>query len=193
MAKSVPAPTDIAYYEGLIHKTASMYVRIVDDEFDDIVSVLRVKVWRALAAYDPAKVKTQTVEKYVFMCLRNQCKDLVRKRRRPEVLMDDLSPDGHDESPVGWMRQLATDHEQEYGHVEDEELLIPSTLTPLERRIVCWLYLDRTQKEVAGLLGLTRAEMERAVRTIRAKMADWRPSERRAPIAAAVAAHAQAA
>jgi RNA polymerase sigma factor (sigma-70 family) len=172
-----PAPTDIAYYEGLIHKTASMYVNLVDDDFDDIVSVLRIKVWKALRAFDPSKVRTQTVEKYIFMCVKNQCKDLIRKKRRHEVLMDDLSPDGGD-APVGWMRQLSTDHEQEYGAVEEEELLVPSTLSALERRVVFWLYLDRTHREVADLLGLTRAEMERAVRTIRQKMADWRPSER---------------
>lgn len=178
---NAPGPTDIPYYEGLIHKTASMYVRLVDDDFDDIVSILRVKVWKALSAYDPAKVKTQTIEKYVFMCVRNQCKDLIRKKRRPEVLMHDLVPADGD-APESWMHQLATDHEQEYGGVEQEELLVPSTLSELERRIVAWLYLDRTHKEVAGLLGLTRAEMERAVRTIRQKMADWRPSERPASI-----------
>lgn len=176
MRKNSPSPSDIAYYEGLIHKTASMYVGLVDDDFDDIASVLRVKVWKALRAYDPAKVRTQTVEKYVFMCVRNQCKDLIRKKRRPEVSIEDLRrADG--DSPYTWMRQLASEHDQEYGGVEEEELLVPSTLSELERRIVAWLYLDRTHKEVAGLLGLTRAEMERAVRVIRQKMADWRPSE----------------
>lgn len=170
------APTDIAHYEGLIFKTASMYVPYVEMDFDDIVQVLRIKVWRALEAHDPSKVRTQTIERYVFMCVKNQCKDLVRRRRRGEVFLDDLMPVGHEDSPVEWMLQLATDHEQTFGHAEEEELLVPCTLTEVERRVIAWLYLDRTQKEVAGIVGLTRAEMERAMRTIRQKMADWEPS-----------------
>lgn len=176
-SKSKTAPTDIAHYEGLVRKTASLYVAQVEMPYDDIVQVLRIKVWRALEAHDPSKVKTQTLEKFIFMCVKNQCKDLVRRRHRGEVFLEDLIPHDHDDSPVEWMLQLATDHEQTFGGVEEDELLVPCTLTDLERRIIGWLYLDRTQKEVSAILDLTRAEMERAVKVIRQKMADWDPGE----------------
>lgn len=175
-APSKTSPRDIAHYEGLVRKTASLYARQVEMDYDDIVQVLRIKVWRALEAHDPAKVKTQTLERFVFMCVKNQCKDLVRRRSRGEVFLEDLIPDDHEDSPVEWMLQLAVDHEQTFSGVEDRELLIPCTLSDLERRIIGWLYLDRTQKEVAGILELTRAEMERAVKVIRQKMADWEPT-----------------
>lgn len=171
-----PTPHDVEFYEGLCRKTASLYVHHVEMDYEDIVQTLRIKAWKALGAHDPAKVKTQTVERFVFMCLRNACKDLVRRRPRGEVFLDDLMPDDHEASPLEWLLQLAADHEQTFGGVEDDELLIPCTLSDLEQRIIGWLYLDRTQKEVSALLGLTRAEMERAVKTIRQKMADWEPS-----------------
>lgn len=177
-ARSKTSPTDIAHYEGLIRKTASLYVPYVELDYDDIVQMLRIKVWRALEGHDPAKVKTQTLERFVFMCVKNQCKDLVRRRHRGEMYLEDLTPANHEDSPVEWMLQLATDHDQTYAAAEDDGLLIPSTLTGLERAIIAWLYLDRTQKEVAGILELTRAEMERAVKVIRQKMADWEPSPR---------------
>jgi RNA polymerase sigma factor (sigma-70 family) len=177
-ARSKTTPTDIAHYEGLVRKTAALYVNHVELDYDDIVQVLRIKVWRALEAHDPRKVKTQTLERFIFMCVKNQCKDLIRRRHRGEVYLEDLIPDDAGTDWAEWMVQLSADHEQTYGAVEDDELFIPSTLTGIERAIVAWLYLDRTQKEVAGLLGLTRAEMERAVKVIRQKMADWQPSPR---------------
>jgi hypothetical protein len=42
--------------------------------------------------------------------------------------------------------------------------------------VVALLYLDYSQREAAGHLGLKRNEMERTVRTIRQEMADWRPT-----------------
>lgn len=174
--RSKTTPTDIAHYEGLIRKTASLYTPYVELDYDDIVQVLRIKVWRALDAHDPRKVKTQTIERYVFMCVKNQCKDLVRRRHRGEVYLEDLVPTDEGTDWAGWLGEHSADHDQTYGTVEEDELLIPSTLTGLERAIIAWLYLDRTQKEVAGILGLTRAEMERSVKVIRAKMADWRPA-----------------
>lgn len=181
---SSSTPTDISFYEGLCRKTASLYVGFVQEDYDDIVQVLRITVWRANVSYDRSRSK-MTRERYIFMCVKNRCKDLVRKRHRPEVFLEDLAP--HEDSPVEWMLQLATSHEQTFGDVEDE-LTMPSTLTATERHIIGLLYADRTQKETAAALGLTRAEMERAVKVIRQKMADWRPGPSALPAAMPAAA-----
>ena len=49
------------------------------------------------------------------------------------------------------------------------------TLTLVERRVIVDLYSDHSQRETAFLLGMGRSEMERTMRSIRTKMADWRP------------------
>jgi hypothetical protein len=52
---------DLAYYEGLVFKTAQLVVRAgVEIEVEDAQQRLRIKVWRALKAFDPAKCRTST-------------------------------------------------------------------------------------------------------------------------------------
>lgn len=171
-------PFDITFYEGLIYKTASMYAPYVEDEFDDICQLLRMKVWRALELYDASRSR-MPVERYVFMCVKNRCKDLVTKQRRGEVYVEDQRRSGADtDGTLDWFesRYLSADHEQTFGGVDDGAPLIPSTLDSIERHVLVLLYRDHTQAETARALGLRRSEMERTMRSIRAKMADWRPA-----------------
>lgn len=175
-----PCPTQVEFYEGLIHKTASLYVAYVQEEFEDIVSILRIKAWRALQSYDSTR-SSMPPERYVFSCVKNQCKDLVKRKRRDELFLADLVEDG---SPGFEARYLQADASQVFAAVEEDDMILPPTLSQLEREIVGLLYLDFSQKEAAGLLGLRRNEMERAVKLIRQKLGDWRPT----PVAATVAA-----
>lgn len=164
-------PTHVEFYEGLIHKTASLYVAHVEEEFEDIVSILRIKVWRALVSYDPSRSSMPT-ERYVFSCVKNQCKDLVKRKRRDELFIADLV----DDAATFEVRYLQADASQVFSAIEEDDMILPSTLNQREREIVGLLYLDLSQKEAAARLGLRRNEMERAVRIIRQKMADWRPT-----------------
>jgi DNA-directed RNA polymerase specialized sigma24 family protein len=157
-----PASTDIAFYEGLVRKTAAMIAPSVQEDYDDIVAILRIKVWRALVAFDPARAR-QPVERYVFMCVTNQKKDLLKRKRRYEVPLDDEY-------------DVRVDSDVVYGEVEDVTPVIPCTLSSFERDLVTRLYLGYTERQVAGLLGLTRPQMERALEAVRVKMADWRPT-----------------
>jgi len=181
----------VDHYEGLCRKTAALYVNYVEEEYEDIVQILRVKVWRALETFDSTKWKKEApgngpspVERYVFMCIKNQCKDLVKRKQRGEVYIEDQGALGHDGHLAGRhltdafeLRYLAADHDQVFGDIEDGVPLIPSTLTDREREIVCLLWSDYRQTEIAAQLGLRRSEVERGVRSIRLKMADWRPSQ----------------
>jgi RNA polymerase sigma factor (sigma-70 family) len=157
-----PTSTDIAFYEGLVRKTAAMIAPVVQEDYEDIVAILRIKVWRALVAFDPARAR-QPVERYVFMCVTNQKKDLLKRKRRLEVPLDDEY-------------DVRIDSDVVYSEVEDATPVIPCTLNTLERDLVARLYLGYTERQVAGLLGLTRSQMERALEGVRIKMADWRPS-----------------
>jgi RNA polymerase sigma factor (sigma-70 family) len=146
-----------------------MYAPHVQDEYEDIVSILRIKVWRALCAFDPAR-SSMPVQRYVFSCVKNQAKDLVKKRRRNEVYIEDIA---HGESDVAYFDRGAgsAGADQVYADVERELPQLPSTLTNLEREIIVRLYLDLTQRQVAATLCISRTEMDRSMRSIREKLA----------------------
>lgn len=175
-------PNQVEYYEGLVRKTASMYEGIVGEEFEDLAQIFRFKVWRALESYDPKRA-TQTTQGYVFSCVRNQVKDLLKKKRHDDLYIEDIAP-LNDLDPAG--RTTARDHfESQYlSEREDEAFaeilkelpLIPSTLTVMERRVLVCLYLEYGQAEIAETLTLSRREVARRVKSIKDKMADWSPS-----------------
>jgi len=171
-------PKLLAHYEGLVRKTAAMYEGIVEDDFDDICQLLRIKVWRALVAFDPTKAR-QTRDQYVFMCLRNRVKDLVKKVRRNELYIEDVAPINGDENELrDWFeaRYLIVAEADVFGELDKP--LIPSTLTEGERRIVAYLYLDYSQVEIAEAEEMSVKEVATQVGGIREKMADWHPSPR---------------
>lgn len=174
----------LEHYEGLIFKTARLLVGVVEDEVEDIQQVLRIKVWRALLAYDPERSKLPR-DNYVFSCLMNQKKDLIKKRRLNILFIEDVAPApaGGDEGNFRRQsrdkfedRYLSAGHDQVFGAVEDDDVLVPSTLTQLERKIVVLLYRDYRQQEIAAALDLPKKQLEKAMRSVRAKMADWRPT-----------------
>lgn len=191
-------PTEVPYYEGLVFKTASLVMEQrggSTDDFEDVRQRLRIKVWLALRSFDPAKAK-QPVQGYVFTCVTNEVKDIHRLKRRPEVSIEDVAPNGssgfdnhvvtRDEFEA---EHLAVDSETVYGEVEDDALSLPSTLDKIERAIVLRLYCDRTQVEIADELGLTRSQVETRVKRIRAKLGDWRPSAEVIPFPARFERH----
>jgi DNA-directed RNA polymerase specialized sigma24 family protein len=177
-------PDVLRHYEGLVHRTAQLLAPYVEMEREDIEQVLRVKVWRALLSFDPARSRTNR-DRYVFMCVRDQAKDVAKRVRRNELHIADLvTEDGgtpgdafaHGHTPDRFdARYLSESHEEVYGVVEADEVVVPSTLTSLERQVVVLLYRDRTQAEAARELGIHKREMEKCVRSIRTKMADWNP------------------
>lgn len=176
-------PQDLAFYEGLVRKTASMYERLTEEEFDDLCQILRLKVWRALGTYDPSRSKLP-IERYVFSCVRNQCKDLVKKKRRNELFIEDVAP-GSPGNAIDFDSSLRNRFEAQYLMVREDEAfadlpfdqpLIPSTLTHDELQVMGLLYLDYGQTEIALRLAMTKREVAAAVKALREKMSDWKPS-----------------
>lgn len=217
-------------YGGLVFTTARIYVNVVEYELEDIQQILWIKVWKARAAYNPER-SSMSEKNYVFSCVKNQCKDLVKHaRRRAQARADAIAagvgipaddvdkellaaflPDGQPtadlyveavaadvnsspspDAPVSGRdsfeaQYLRTDRDDVYGHIEDDGLLIPSTLTGGEQRVLALLYADYSQVEVAVRLGISKREVERAVKAIREKMADWSPSSSEAEAVRAAA------
>lgn len=170
--------TEIAAYEGLVRTTASRYVPFLDDDFEDIAQVLRLKIWKALQAFDPAKA-TQSIEGYVFMCMRNQVKDLLkgqdrrnRARGGATIFIEDASGGNTDRFQE---MHMSASQEQAFFTVEDEAVELPATLTDLETKVVGLLLLDLNQTEIATAIGVTRQRVRTAHLAVQEKMLDWRP------------------
>lgn len=166
----------VARYEALIHVHASRVVGLVDDDFEDVVQAYRIKVWQALTSFNPAKWARHPAEeaerRYVFMCLKNAEKDALKKRRRPESFLEDMTPIEGDTTTV----MGSVDHDDVYGEVDEGRAQLPNTLTLLELHVVVLLYRDYSQAEARRQLGIEKREMERTMRSVRTKLADWSPT-----------------
>lgn len=187
-------------YRGLVYKTATLIVGQVVDDFDDVVQVLYIKVWRALVRFDPAAARRGGEPhvqgecrcarcRYVFMCLTDQVKDLKKKRHRGEqsidVLMQDHRSGGRHaqhtandarrsrfESRHGLISEDVAEHEL----LEEPDLVLPNTLNRVERKMLALMMDGMRQAEAGRTIGLDRAGVERTVRSLRAKLADWEPT-----------------
>lgn len=188
---------DLLLYEGLIFRHATRIAEIVEDDLDDIRQFYRVKAWRALESFDSALSKSPASScrrpcadgdrcprcKYVFMCLKNGEKDLLKKKRHNHAFIEDQAPtvrssygDGQRRSDWFEARFLSTDHEVVYGVVDEGTPLLPNTLTGLEVEVIVLLYRGYRQSEVAREMTLGKGEIERTMVSIRMKMEDWRPA-----------------
>lgn len=175
--------------------------RGVEMEEDDVRQLLRLKVHYMLKRFDPAKLNpkkaayhanggrqrygsTKTIDKardgYVNMGLRDQVKDIAKKKRRGELLIEDIASvqlgDGERGRDKFDERYLSAGHDETFAEVEDQMPTLPSTLSEREREVVTLMFQDYRQIEIAGVLNITKREVESAVRGVRTKMADWRPS-----------------
>lgn len=173
---------DIERYEALVRKTARMIVehpRQVEMEYDDICQRLRIKAWYALERYDGKRDRVG-VDRFVFSCLMNEKKDILKKVKRNEAYIEDIAPG--DEDGGGMLTRqhfeyhyLQESPEEAFHSVEERLPFLPPTLTTVERQVVHFLYLDYDYGEISALLGLQRKEVAPLVRGIREKLADWKP------------------
>lgn len=172
---------DIRDYEGLVISTAALLVDHVDDDFEDIAQVLRITVHRAIVSYDKGKA-TQSIQRYVFSCVLNRRKDIGARRRRPEESLDARLEREREEGRQHTEAQYLRCDETNYAVAEDHPVRLPSTLDDLEVKVIILSLRHYNQTEVARELGLTRQRVRDAQRSIREKMADWRPAVEPRPL-----------
>jgi DNA-directed RNA polymerase specialized sigma24 family protein len=190
-------------FEGLIFTTAQQTLATpcsppLEIEFDDISQRLRIAAWRGLESYDrnrdpgAKKRHPQALERYIFQCLSNEKKDILKQVRRGNIYIEDQIADGQGDHGKGKakagfeVRYLSQPEDEVFAQVEDELLPLPSTLTVTELRVVGLLYENYQQTEVRQQLSLSVRAIDGLMRSIRAKLGDWRPSEseRQSPLAA---------
>lgn len=175
-------------YEGLIHSTAARYAPILDEhDFEDVQQVLRLKVWKALEAFDPSR-SSKPEQSWVFSCVTNQVKDLLKASSRRndarggrQLYVEDerWMPGNADRAPDSTkfdMDHFSMTEDEAFQAVLEERVKLPSTLTEFEKQVIALLMLDLNQTEIARTLGATRTKVRLAHAEIKAKMADWRPS-----------------
>lgn len=203
-AEHAKSPELMSHYEGLVRTTASLCVPYVEEDFDDICQFLRFKVWLALKSFEPRKLRVKVHQrreinvardKYVYSCVQNGKKDVLKKKRHGILFIDDIAPLSTTDGDVGRSAHTMTrsSFEQHYmsledafGHIERELPTIPSTLSGSEKAVLLLLYLDFKPAEIALRRGLERKEITSLVKSIREKMADWNPSPSEVPAAEAI-------
>jgi len=194
LASEAQDPKLLAHYEGLIRKTAALYVDSCEEDYDDIVQLFRIKVWKALLHFEPKRVKKNAHlagdkqrDRFVFACVLNQAKDLTKRVKRNWAYIEDIAPSesrstgahhGHDYGAADRFdsRYLKATEEQIFGVIQEGLPLIPSSLTDKERQVIALLYLDYNYGEISETAELPRKDVATLVRGIREKMADWRPT-----------------
>ena len=176
MLGAVPA-IDIGPYEGLVLATARKYHERIDVEFDDLAQEMRLKIAKVLPTYDPSRGMTE--EGHVFQCLRNMVKDLMRdaathkRRTLVEVHIEDYRQkrNGGDPSLDAFeYRYQRLDADEVYGGVEEQEFVMPSTVTEEEAKIARLLAAGYSRIEVAANLGMSYAVAGERVRSLRSKL-----------------------
>ena len=171
---------DIGPYEGLVRATAARYVYYLDEDLEDIMQILRLKVWQSLQRYDPSRSR-MPVERYVFQNLRNKVKDLLKQQYRRNRARRSGTPiyteDEAERTPELFERRyLRIEDEVIYAAVDEGDFRLPSTLTVFEVRVVHLLMLSFNQTEAARVLGVPRGRVRSAQENVREKMEDWRPT-----------------
>lgn len=174
MADSDPSAL-VKKYEGLVISTASRTVDFCQDDFEDICQAYRIVVWQALVSYDLRKVVTgerkddagrTALDRYIFACMKNRMKDFIKKVKRDLASLDELQE----------AMPAIIAGEDEVHVLQRDMPMLPSTLTPQERQVVTLLYLDFGYGEIAEALNWRRQRVAIFVRSIRVKMADWKPA-----------------
>lgn len=180
----------IRNYEGLVFTTTIIVKQAgVEMDIEDIRALMRIKVWRTLLAFDAGHVSGLKRDNFVYGCLMNFKKDLLKRPRRHEASVDELRSRGSAGSQAEgqelteWfdLRFLSVCEEEVYGRAVEDDLLLPVTLDAQERQVVQLLYEGATMREVDLALGISRGLRERIVRSVREKLADWRPSREHVP------------
>lgn len=202
----------LRHFDGLVIETTRQIIATgVELEFDDVAQLLRIKVWHAVEKFDAERAAASKflshardrhgrspLERFVYGCVANMRKDIEKRPRRFNQSIEgirDRSTAKFDRfggvalmGIADWfdLRYLSVDHEDVFGEVEGDDPPLPSTLTEVERQVV-GLRLDGLMlMEIDRELGLSRGERERVMRSVREKLADWRPDRAGAPLRAPV-------
>ncbi len=147
---------------------------------EDLISIGTIGLIKAVGTFQPdKKIKLAT---YSSRCIENEILMHIRKisAQKSEVSLDEPINTDWDGNELLLSDILGTDADVVMRPMEEDEektLLHRALrlLTPREQRIVCWRYglcgqTERTQKEVADLLGISQSYISRLEKRIMARL-----------------------
>lgn len=181
----------LAHYEGLVFTTAARLVvhpRLEGKlSLDDLRQILRIKAWYALERWSPKRSKLSR-DRFVFACITNQVKDILKAKRPDELFIEAIAPARSvDEGMVSAdrvrdrfeERYLCAQAEDVYRSVDEAEdplPLLPNTLTAIERRFIGLLYEGYERMEIRRALKLSPRLYDSVLASVQMKFGDWAPN-----------------
>lgn len=174
----------IQKYEGLIVSTTMRFrpyiTRDLSDE--DIKQELRIKVWKALVNFDPSYGFPE--ERHVFGAVRNRVKDLMIRKHRPEISIDEaFLPGGNTEvatkkHALSWMANKSVDGQQTHTwssySIDFYSTDILSELPDVEQQIAVGIVSGFTAKEIQSMIDVKPSVYARHVAAIKAYLDEHR-------------------
>lgn len=141
------------------------------------MQILRVKCWRAIESYDPARSK-QPIDRFVFSCMKNQVKDLLKKRKRFDAHIEDFAGGDSraDDGARGSVNTGTSYFEARYLSAEDapelgESISLPAELSDEEREICGLLIEGYSNSEIAVALSVRPMRVKELVASLQSKLA----------------------
>lgn len=154
-------------HRGIVFKVANTYCRHPDDR-QDLIQEISAQLWRAFPGYDPAR----PFATWMYRVALNVAISHVRKQKRAEHAPLDLDADraGHDGIPP---EALAID-DHSAQHERDERLnalyAIVDRLNPLDRALMLLWLDDRSQREIADVLGISESNVATKLNRLKQRM-----------------------
>ena len=143
-------------------------------EVEDIAQEVFLKVFRALATFDPSRAKFTT---WVYTFVRNHCYDVLKRRRLPTTSLHATSPDepAHDVTDGRELRPNASLENQELGRRIGEAL---ATLGEDQRMVfILREYESLDYAEIAEITGVNegtvKSRLFRAKESLRQQLAPY--------------------
>jgi RNA polymerase sigma factor (sigma-70 family) len=167
----------MAKYEGLVTKTASMNHRALKIEFDELRQELRISVLKALRSYDSQNSKKLPEKRFVFGCMANYLKDLYKVAGRAKRQGATISFDGWGEgsltttSKESWRGQLESEVFQKHDMSPLEGLDLPADLSTEEKVVLVMLVENIPQQEIADRLNIDKEMVLQHKKNLKTKLA----------------------
>ena len=181
---------DVCARDTLIERNLRLVAHIVkkytsgEKENEDLISIGTIGLIKAIDTFDPEKgIKLAT---YAARCIENELLMWYRSQRKQsrEIYLNDSIGADREGNEISLMDIIETEDEDVAERMEREEnavrirKLIQSSLTEREKQIVCLRYglsasgKEVTQREIAGMYGISRSYVSRIEKKALQKLKD---------------------
>ena len=148
-------------HRGIVFKVANTYARRTEDR-DDLVQEISAQLWHAWPSYDPARSFSTWMYRVALNVAISHVREQTVRGRHDAVPLDE---DLHAMADSG-----AADHEQAQ-HISLLQGFIRRQ-APLDRALLLLYLEDRSQREMAEILGLTETNIATKIGRLKQRLRD---------------------